>query len=81
MSVYKIKECLICHKEFLGHIAKKLCDVCDAARKATQPYKKVCRNDKCKKIFETTRKNQVFCSRVCKKDHHSAVYYRRKHET
>lgn len=81
MSVYKIKLCKECNEEFLGHIAKKLCNVCVANKKEKQPYKRVCRYSRCKKVFETTRKNQIFCNRACKKAHHSAIYYRRKHET
>lgn len=78
MGLYQIKNCLDCNKSFTGHIACKRCPECREDKEEKVVYEKICKYDKCKAAFSTTRTDQKFCNRSCRKQHHSDVYYRRK---
>ena len=76
MSVYKIKHCKKCDIEFLGHIAKKLCNDCHWSVEEQPVFELIC--PQCKTIFFTYKTNKRFCTRACRKAYHSDIYYKEK---
>lgn len=80
MSLYKIKTCLKCGESFTGHIARKRCPECQEESVTKKVLELICAYDKCKKPFSTTRTDQRFCKKRCRKQHHSSVYYARKEQ-
>ena len=73
MSVYKIKKCDVCEKDYLGHIASKLCTKCKQ-----KEYEKIIQELSCPQCgtnFTTTKTNKRFCSKYCRKEFHREAYY------
>jgi len=79
MSLYRIKNCETCGREFLAHIAQKWCPDCKKKQEVKPLRTIIC--PFCEKTFTTVKTNKRYCTDKCKRAFHSREYYRGKNDS
>ena len=75
----KVKTCVRCGDEYVGHIAQKWCPNCKALKdKEEQKEVRILECPFCGEIFETVKTNKKFCCDEHKRMYHIQEYYKNK---